>query len=743
MHGTILNETSIHTKTEGLIEIANLIDHLQAARDRRLGEIAREEATTRGYRKFRPIVRGPVINALLIGLLAVIAPFYLAWRALLGVANRLSDRARLLVSFGGLVVLMVGIYWNHFDNDFQFDDYHTIVNNAYITDLGNLPRFFTDVETTSSLPLNQSYRPVVTTMNAIDYWLAGGLDTRVFHWHIFIEFIVILALVFSLASHLFRLATGSSHHVLALLTAAFFGVHTATAETVNYIIARSDVFSTLMVLVAMLVFVSNTGWRRHWAILPFIVGCLTKPTAIMLAPLLAVYSLFMLKPSALVRTEGPALANALMRTVISTGAYFVIGALLFAFTRAMYSEAWTPGGDYSRWDYLTTQAWVIWIYVKTFFLPTELTADTDLGVISGVFSPRVLWGLAVILILLALAWLAARRRVTTPITFGILWFFIALVPSSSVIPLAEVMNNHRTFFPYIGFVIAVVWGGYLLYEKLQPRAPGIGLKWFTATAVTVILAAHAYGTVQRNEVWHSSESLWRDVTIKSPDNGRGLMNYGLALMRKGETEQALDYFRRARDSGYGNHPFLYTNMAIATNTLADRQQSQALKAQAEAYYKTGIQKGPNYPEPHYWYAQWLHRQGREEEALGEVNRAIALSPGNKGSLALRETLIQSAQIGLEEAGRTAESAGTPEAWLNLSLRYYNLGQYEQTIEAARKALALRPDYALAYNNICSAHIMLGAYDQAISACQRALEIDPGFERARNNLDWARQEKEKP
>jgi len=40
------------------------------------------------------------------------------------------------------------------------------------------------------------------------------------------------------------------------------------------------------------------------------------------------------------------------------------------------------------------------------------------------------------------------------IGFGLLWYLIALLPTS-LFPLAEVMNDHRTFLPYIGFVIAL------------------------------------------------------------------------------------------------------------------------------------------------------------------------------------------------------------------------------------------------------------------------------------------------
>jgi len=54
-----------------------------------------------------------------------------------------------------LLAGVLGAYSNHFQNEFHFDDSHTIVNNAFLRDLKNIPRFFTDATTFSSLPANQ------------------------------------------------------------------------------------------------------------------------------------------------------------------------------------------------------------------------------------------------------------------------------------------------------------------------------------------------------------------------------------------------------------------------------------------------------------------------------------------------------------------------------------------------------------------------------------------------------------
>src|SRR5438270_946507 len=89
-------------------------------------------------------------------------------------ANLIREKA--VAGLGGALLLaaLVVAYANHFHNSFHFDDAHTIVTNAAIRSLRNIPRFFVDATTFSSLPSNQSYRPLVSTLFAIDYSLGAG-----------------------------------------------------------------------------------------------------------------------------------------------------------------------------------------------------------------------------------------------------------------------------------------------------------------------------------------------------------------------------------------------------------------------------------------------------------------------------------------------------------------------------------------------------------------------------------------
>ena len=98
-----------------------------------------------------------------------------------------------------LLLLSVSlVYSNHFQNSFHFDDWHTITGNPYVRSLANVPRFFTDANTFSTLPANRGYRPLLSTTLAVDYWLAGGYKPSVFHVSTFVWFLLQLVLMYFL-----------------------------------------------------------------------------------------------------------------------------------------------------------------------------------------------------------------------------------------------------------------------------------------------------------------------------------------------------------------------------------------------------------------------------------------------------------------------------------------------------------------------------------------------------------------
>src|SRR5687768_325380 len=187
-----------------------------------------------------------------------------------------------------LLTAVVLTYLNHFHNSFHFDDSHTIQNNVFIRDIKNIPKFFTDATTFSSNPSNQSYRPIVSATLALDYWVSKNGEPFFFHLRNFISFLIYTLLTYLFVVKILNLADKTSNHkYLALFVAALFALHPMVAETVNYIISRSDIISSMGVMAGMVIWLYFPEKRKYGIyLLPVVFGMLAKPTAAMFAPIL-------------------------------------------------------------------------------------------------------------------------------------------------------------------------------------------------------------------------------------------------------------------------------------------------------------------------------------------------------------------------------------------------------------------------------------------------------------------------
>lgn len=673
-----------------------------------------------------------------------------------------QNQLKLSVKSYTWVLLMIACcaitYSNHFHNDFHFDDFHTIVNNAYIRDMRNMPLFFKDGSTSSVLPANQSYRPVVTASLAVDYWLGGGYNVVFFHLTNFLLFLLQGIGMVYLFRKIFDIAKPNPNNTyFAIAASAWYLLHPAMAETVNYIIARSDMISTVFVIVSFLLYIYSPFCRKTGLYLAgALIGALAKPTAVMFAPLLFFYILFFEEGLSLTDIFKRSNLSKTGRVILRSLPAFVACAVIYKITDKLTPKTWVPGG-HSALQYLITQPFVILHYFCMFFLPVKLSVDTDWTLLNSVWDIRFFAGCAFVLALLVIALITARKQQLRPISFGICWFFLALLPTSSIVPLAEVLNDHRMYFPFIGLMISVVWALRLAINRYLPV-----YRTAIVTVFVLMLCCYAYGTWQRNAVWCSEESLWRDATIKSPGNGRAWMNYGVAQMSNNELKGAEASFTKAKAAMPG-YDLVYVNLAILKQTENDT-------AKAEQLFKTAIATNANDADPWYFYGRFLNDQGRFGEAVNCLKKAMTISPGNLRTRLLLmniyqrttnwadlQQLVQASQqlfpdnMDIANYGNMARNksseadmeaqklAKSPTApgYIDLSLIYYREGQYAKCIEACKKALALKPGYDLAYNNICAAYNKLGQWDRAIQAGDEGLKFNPDNTLLKNNLAEAK------
>ena len=656
-----------------------------------------------------------------------------------------------------VLLLVVGlVYGNSLSNSFHFDDFHTITDNPAVRSLGNLHRIFTDTTAFSVLPANQTYRPVVTASLALDYALGHGYAPFWFHLSTLLWFLVLVALLYLFFEQLFdHIQASAANRWLALATAAWFGLHPAMAETVNYVIQRGDLYCTLGCVAALLLFARLPFWRRSGLyLLPFVLAMLSKPPAAVFPLLLLFYVFFF-------ETNTPLRALPLTRrwraSLLAALPALVITALLLWLQSAMTPKSYLPS-ILSPADYRLTQPFVWLRYCGALFLPLHLNVDTDLQPFTSLTVDAAAGILFVFGLLVAIGYTSRRQRLY-PIAFGLLWFVLTQLPTS-LYPLSEVENDHRMFFSFPGLMLAVAWSLYLGYECLvSPSVQGVPrrgwLRFATALIGTCCLCGYAYGTHRRNVVWHTEDTLWADDVAKSPQNGRGLMIYGLTRMNAGDDASALNLYTRALQYT-PNYPTLEINLGIVNGLLAG-QANPTQQVIAEKHFQRAIALAPGDDTTHAYYGRWLLGQGRLAEATAQLETSLALNPqrplqrdlllsayeqaGNTGAAhrLAQETLA----LNPGDAMATAALSGAPGhletspavVLINASLAAYRAGQFGQSIADAKQALVVDPHSAEAWNNVGAGYGALGKWDLGISAEQQALQLNPNLQIAENNLRY--------
>jgi len=639
-----------------------------------------------------------------------------------------------VIAAAACLLLVTGAYWNSLDNSFHFDDSHVVENNLYIRSLKNIPRFFRDATTFSSLPSNASYRPLVSATLAIDY-ASKGLDPRPYHRTQIALLLGLGAMLVPFYRRWLQDAVTADAWWIALLAATVFCVHTANTETLNLISSRSEELAVMGVVGSFLLWYGWPAARTSGLhVLPALAGALAKVHAIMYGPLLFV-AIWLDHPdgtSARDRTR-----DALRRGWPALAAT-VAGYL---FVRSMDAPTWVLGGV-ARLPYLWTQPFVWLHYARLFVLPAGLTADSDWGTFATWYDTRAVAGYVFLAALAFACYRTWPRRATAPIAFGLAWFAIALVPTSSVFPFAEVVNEHRVFFPFVGLTLAAACAFDLALARFvtaAERRRAIG-----AATSAVIIAALVAGTWQRNKVWRSEESLWLDVATKSPQNGRGLMNYGLTRMARGDYQTARVYFERAA-AITPNYSTLEINLGIVHDALGSKEV-------AEAHFTRALALSPD-ATSHFFYARWLASVRRGPEAITHLRQSLALSVSGPDTRHLLMRLLAASDanadlgqaaadtLALDPSDRDAVAysrgvspfAGSSQETMNAGLAALGARQFADAAEWFRAGVLADPKSADLWNNRGWAQYELGFTDAARESFQRAVNILPTHGRAVNNL----------
>ncbi|MFO1481977.1 MAG: tetratricopeptide repeat protein [Verrucomicrobiaceae bacterium] len=217
----------------------------------------------------------------------------------------------------------------------------------------------------------------------------------------------------------------------------------------------------------------------------------------------------------------------------------------------------------SHWHYVVTELTVLVHYLRQLIWPTGLNIDPEWPMYRAFWNWQVLGAFSILVgVIVCAVWVFRRFRHDMRLALGfvgVLWFFLTVSISSGLVPLPDLVAEHRTYMPSVGvFLLAACLLDWLRCSKLSLR-PGV-----VAPAVALVCtAALSWATYARNEVWSSRERLWEDTVAKSPNKFRTWGNLGAAYSDGGKEEQAVQCYRKALEL----EPHFQNGMLNLSNSL--------------------------------------------------------------------------------------------------------------------------------------------------------------------------------
>jgi len=432
---------------------------------------------------------------------------------------------------------------------FHYDDFPTIVKNPSIPRLDFMLRFLWEPEHFSGIVGNAMYRPVLLVTFQFDWLLYGFSGTIGWHATNLLFHVLNSVLVFFFTRRVLSILDGRERGIAALLAGLVFAIHPIHTEVVNSICSRSGAIATAGFLSSLLVYLRVTrgpGGVGHRALLTvgalllFLTGLGGKEIAIAVVPTVLLFELLDRENGSAIRRLSRALLRGLPFILVAV-AYLawrqhVLSENLVGLADRLTAVSDRPdpyaGGGRTVLENLFTQARVFWIYARLTVFPVGLAVDRFVRVSTTFTEPAVLMSVAGLLAALGLLLSQWRRR--SAITFAGLIVFFGLAPTSSLIPLNVVMNEHRMYLPGVG--VAMLAG--MLLAPFLVRHPRIARNLLVAAGLVLVAL-----TIRRSFDWHSPERLWEANVAVSPESYRGHNQLGAirkaAASRMGRVPAAL------------------------------------------------------------------------------------------------------------------------------------------------------------------------------------------------------------
>lgn len=420
-------------------------------------------------------------------------------------------RDRSIVAAIAIVASIAGIV-----NGFVFDDVPQVVENVRVQGLSRIGEILTSPYWPPPYA-PELFRPVASISVALQYVLGAG-EPWIFRVVSYALYALTAVLVFELARRL-------TSPPIALGVAALFAADPLHVEAVALAVNQGELIVACAAVGAIVRYVDR---RRARGTSGENAGSLSGPDWLVVGVLFATAALakengFVI-PLLLVAAEISLIDDVSLRERVRAtwrgyAAMAAVAAVLIA-ARATVLAGNVAGAlpakaiaGLSLGGRLLTTMQIVPKWLRLFVWPAHLQIDYSPNeiVASTGFGAWELYGLAILVVLATIAWLARRRAPV--VTFGLAWCGIALLPVSNIVPSGIVLAERTLFLPSIGFLVAV--GGAIELAMRSAKHTTT----FSRPLAGVCAALVCLGAVRsdlRHLTWRNGQTMWAAAAIDAP-----------------------------------------------------------------------------------------------------------------------------------------------------------------------------------------------------------------------------------
>ncbi|MDZ4748748.1 MAG: tetratricopeptide repeat protein [Saprospiraceae bacterium] len=579
-----------------------------------------------------------------------------------------------LKGLAAILILGFIIYANTFESTFHLDDINNIRDNPSLRNISDIKAMWQFSQTRFLALYSFAWNYHYGQLNVGGYHLVN----------LFIHLINAI-LVYWLSFLIFSTPVlkdkfmPKDKTMLSLAVALLFVSHPLATQSVTYIVQRMTSMSTMFYLLGLVLYLLSRFTEKGKTIKTrLLIGCgismllavLTKENAFTFPFAIVLLEIFFLhtKENAISFKDRKVLViGAVLLALIALGFYSYSDYVL----NPEYMDLSVANKDITSMNYLLTQFSVILKYIQLLILPFNQVFDYNYKLVTSFLDPRAWISFLALLGLIVLAIATFKKH--RIISFGIFWFFLTLSIESSIIPLQDLIFEHRTYLPSFGFFLILV---YVIYWLTWKKIKNVGL-----SILALVIVVNSVLTSMRNNVWKDEITLSTDSIKKSPGKARPYNNRGDALVDKERFEEAIKDFDKAIEllptfsMAYYNRGNMYQKQKKYDQALADFNQAIRYRRDFDKAYNN---RGTLYKETN-----------RLDEALVDYDRAISLNPdyyrvyNNRGSVYI---LQKQYQLAIEDLDRAiALKQDFAEAFGNRGIAKLKLGNAEGCVDLKRSA----------------------------------------------------------